>query len=99
MGYLRQRAERFRKQERLRKEDLESIIEEMKEKMGATDIGEEEKEANRLDKHQQVMEAVNEGLIQMHRIAPNTKQDRVFWIMCENANGFNNMISGNTKIA
>jgi hypothetical protein len=35
----------------------------------------------------------------MHGIAPNTKQDGVFWIMCKNANGFNNMISGNTKIA
>jgi hypothetical protein len=99
MGYLRQRAERFRKQGRLRQEDLESIIEEMKEKMGATDLGEDEKEANRLDEYQQVMEAVNKGLMQMHGITPNNKQDGVFWIMCKNANGFNNMINGNAKIA
>ena len=45
------------------------------------------------------MEVVNKGLMQMHRIAPNTKQDGVFQIMCKNANGFNNVISGNAKVA
>ena len=97
MGYLRQQAEKFRKQGRLREEDLESIIEEMREKMGAKDIGEEDKEASITDEHRQVMEAVNKGLMQTHEIAPNTKQDGVFWIMCENTNGFNNMISGNAS--
>jgi hypothetical protein len=99
MGYLRQQAERFRKQGRLQEEDVETIIEEMKEKMGTTDIGEEEKEANRSDKHQQVMEAVNKGLLQIHGIAPNSKQDGVFRIMCKKVKGLNNMISGNAKIA
>ena len=98
MGYLRQRTEKFRKQGRLREEDLESIIEEMREKMGAKDIGEEDKEVSISDKHRQVMEAVNKGFMQTQVIAPNTKLDGVFRIMCENANGFNNKISGNAKI-
>jgi hypothetical protein len=45
------------------------------------------------------MEAVDEGLLQIHRIAPNSKQEGIFHLMCKNANGFNNMISGNNKIA
>ncbi len=45
------------------------------------------------------MEVVNKGLMQMHRSAPNTKQDGVFQIMCKNANGFNNVISRNAKVA
>jgi hypothetical protein len=45
-----------------------------------------------------VMDAVNKGLLQVYRIAPNSKQDGAFQ-MCENANQFNNMISGNNKIA
>ncbi len=35
----------------------------------------------------------------MHRTAPNTKQQGIFWIMGENCNGFNNRIGGNVKIA
>jgi hypothetical protein len=61
MDYLRQQAERFTKQGRLQEEDVETIIEKMKEKMGTTDIGEEEKEANRSDENQQVMKGVNKG--------------------------------------
>ncbi len=62
--YLRQQADRFRKQGRLQKEeDVETIIEEMKEKMGAADIEEEEKEATKADEHQKVMEVVNKGLM------------------------------------
>ncbi len=45
------------------------------------------------------MEAVDEGLLQIHRIVPNSKQEGIFRRMCENANGFNNMISRNNKIA
>jgi hypothetical protein len=78
---------------------VETIIKEMKEKMRATDIGENEMEETRSDKNQRVMKAINKGLMQVHGIAPNGKQDGVFRIMCENANGFNNRIGGNTKIA
>jgi hypothetical protein len=78
---------------------VETIIKEMKEKMGAADIEEEEKETTKADKHQKVMEVVNKGLMQVHGSAPNSKQDGIFWIMCKNANGLNNRISGNNKIA
>ncbi len=42
---------------------------------------------------------MNERLWQVHGIAPNSKQDGMFRLMCKNANRFNNMISGNSKIA
>ena len=45
------------------------------------------------------MEAVEEGLLQVHCIPPNSKQEGIFRVLCENANGFNNRISGNQKIA
>ncbi len=52
-----------------------------------------------LDEHKRVMEAVEEGLLQVHGIAPNTKQPRIVLLMGENCNGFNNRIGGNSKIA
>jgi hypothetical protein len=51
------------------------------------------------DKHRQVEEAVEEGLLQVHGTAPNTKKLGIFKIMGENCNSFNNRIKGNTKIA
>ena len=45
------------------------------------------------------MEAVKEGLLQIHGLAPNTKQHGIFRIMGENCNGLNNRIGGNGKIA
>jgi hypothetical protein len=36
--------------------------------------------------------------MELHPTA-NSKQDRIFWLMYKNANGFNNMISSNSKIA
>jgi hypothetical protein len=49
--------------------------------------------------HKRVMEAVEEGLLQVHGLAPNTKQPGIFQIMGKNCNGFNNKIRGNSKIA
>ncbi len=46
-----------------------------------------------------VMEVVEEGLLQVHGTAPNTKQQGIFRILGENCNGFNNRIGGNNKIA
>jgi hypothetical protein len=46
-----------------------------------------------------VLEAVEEGLLQTHGIAPNSKQGGIFRMLCKNGNGFNNRISGNHKIA
>ncbi len=37
--------------------------------------------------------------MQVHEIAPNTKQQGIFQIMGENCNGFNNRIGGGEKIA
>ena len=45
------------------------------------------------------MEAVEEGLLQVHGTAPNTKQPGIFRLMEENCNGFSNRIGGNDKIA
>ncbi len=45
-----------------------------------------------------VKEAMEEGLLQPHGIPPNSKQDRIFRILCENPNGLNNQISGNHKL-
>jgi hypothetical protein len=45
------------------------------------------------------MEAVDKGLLHVHGIASYSKQDGIFHFMCKNANGFNNMISGNNMIA
>ncbi len=51
------------------------------------------------DKNKRVMEAVEEGLLQVHGTAPNMKQQGIFRILGENCNGFNNRIGGNNKIA
>ena len=50
------------------------------------------------DEHRRILEAVEEGLFQVHGRAPNTKQQGIFWIVGENCNGLNNKISGNMKI-
>ncbi len=98
MEQLRYRADKFRKQGRLQDKELKDIINEIKEG------GHSEKTDNNIDgmaakgKHKRVMEAVKEGLLQIHGTAPNTKQDRIFQIMGENCNGFNNRIGGNEKI-
>jgi hypothetical protein len=51
------------------------------------------------DEHQRVMEAVEDGLLQVHGTSPNTKQHGIFRIMGENCNGFRNQIGGNYKIS
>ncbi len=97
---LRNKAERFRKQGRLQNQDLEKIIKEIKE-------GEEFKakgvdaiaETAVKDKHKRILEAVKDGLLQVHGTAPNTKQQGIFCTMGENCNGLNNRIRGNGKIA
>jgi len=67
MEQLRLRAERFRKQGRLRDEDLEEIIADIKASDKST-----EKEADKMarctsdDENKRVMEAVEEGLLQVH---------------------------------
>ena len=100
MEQIRLRAERFRKQGRLCDEDLEEIIADIKASDGST-----EAEADNMasstsdDENKRVMEAMEEGLLQVHGTAPNTKQQGIFRILGENCNGFNNRIGGNNKIA
>jgi hypothetical protein len=48
--------------------------------------------------HAAVREAITLGLLQPHGTPPNTKQDGIFRILCENPNGLNNRIMGNHKL-
>jgi hypothetical protein len=99
MEQLRVRAEWFGRHVRLKEEEVETIIEEMKKEVDDQGEGGQNNDATRLVEHQMVLEAMNKELLQVHRIAPNSKQDGMFRLMCKNTNGFNNMISGNSKIA
>ncbi len=91
--------DRFRKQGRLQVDEMETIINEMKKEMAEKEDGGQVSDSARVEEHTRVLEAVEEGLLQTHGIAPNSKQDGIFRVLCENANGFNNRISGNQKIA
>jgi hypothetical protein len=46
-----------------------------------------------------VQEAINKGLLQPHGTPPNTKQDRIFRLLCKNPNSLNNRITGNHKLS
>jgi hypothetical protein len=50
------------------------------------------------DEQEKVIEVVEEGLLQVHGMAPNSKQQGIFCIMGKNCNGLNNKIGGNKKI-
>ncbi len=99
MTYLEKRADRFRKNGRWCGEEMEEIIAELKE--GTEERKEEGRsESNaRMAEHVAVREAIIEGLMQLHGTLPNTKQDRIFRILCENPNGLNNQIMGNHKLS
>ncbi len=77
---------------------MEEIIHEIKER-DEQESGIEESGLEYTEEQNQVMEAVKEGLLQIHGLAPNTKQQGIFRIMGENCNGLNNRIVGNGKIA
>jgi hypothetical protein len=99
MEQLQIRADRFRKQGRLRDKDLKEIIDAIKADNNFKDNKENGKAAlAATSKQNKVLEAVEEGLLQVHGMAPNTKQHGVFCIMGKNCNGFNNQIYGNKKI-
>jgi hypothetical protein len=87
MKQLRIRAERFRKQGRLQEQedDLEQIIKEIKEEGWHKDSKGRNEEVAADNEHKRVMEAVEEGLLQVHGTAPNTKQPGIFRLMGENA--------------
>ena len=98
MEQLRIQAERFRKQSRLQEDDLEQIIKEIKEEGWHKDSEGRNEEAAADNEHKRVMEAVEEGLLQVHGTAPNTMQPGIFRLMGENCNGFSNRIGGNDKL-
>jgi hypothetical protein len=99
MEQLQIKADRFRKQGRLQDKDVEEIIKEIKDKYQIMNEEEGCREESTRDKQRQVLEAVQEGLLQIHGSTPNTKQSGIFQIMGKNCNGFNNRIGGNKKIA
>ena len=99
MEQLRIRAGWFRKQERLQDKDWEEIIKDIK--TGYEVIGNNKNSAEVMvkDEHRRVLEAVEEGLLQVHGMAPNTKQQGIFRILGENCNDLNNKKQrGNMKI-
>jgi hypothetical protein len=100
MEQLQIKADQFRKQGQLQDQDLDEIIKEIKGDEGFKD-GEDNGmiEAAAQDKQKRVLKAVKQGLLQVHRIAPKTKQQGIFWIMEENCNNLNNRIGGNEKMA
>ncbi len=76
-----------------------AIIKEMREEMVRKEGGDQASNTARAEEHERVMEVVEEGLLQTHGIAPNSKQAGIFRVLCKNANGFNNRISRNQKVA
>ncbi len=78
---------------------MEAIIKEMRDEMVGKEGGDQASDTARAGEHERVMEAVKGGLLQTHGIAPNSKQTGICRVLCENANGFNNRIGGNQKVA
>ena len=76
---------------------MEEIISELKRAEETTAFCNEE-DSVRVTEHAAVREAITEGMLQPHGTPPNTKQDRIFSILCKNPNGFNNWIVGNCKL-
>ena len=77
MEYLRTRADRFRRNGRLRGEEMEEIIAELKRVEEKKGNGDAESNADATE-HVDAREAITEDLLQPHGTPPNTKQDRIF---------------------
>jgi hypothetical protein len=76
---------------------MEEIIKELSKKEG-NGGSEDGTETARISEHEAVKEARDEGLLQLHGTPPNSKQDRIFRILCKNPNSLNNQITGNQKL-
>jgi hypothetical protein len=75
MEQLQINKDRFRKEGRLQDKDLEKIINGIKEDKDTKDKEGDDKAAMvATNKHNKMLEAVEEGLLQVHGTAPNTKQ-------------------------
>jgi hypothetical protein len=97
MGYLEKRASRFRKNGRMRGEDMEEIIKKLQKEEGNKETDEGGASAH-VSEQEAEKEAMEEGLLQPHGIPPDSKQDGIFRILCKNPNGLNNQITGNHKL-
>jgi hypothetical protein len=75
MEHLRLQADRFQKQGRLQEDEMKMIINEMRREMAGNKEGEQIHGSAKAKEHARVMEAVEEGLLQVHGIAPNSKQE------------------------
>ncbi len=98
MEQQQNRADKFRKQGRLQDEELKDIINKIKEGENFKETDNRRDRTAAKEEHERVIEAVKEGLLQIHRTAPYTKQDGIIQIMGENCSGLNNRIRGNEKI-
>jgi hypothetical protein len=99
MEHLRRRANQFRKQGQLQDNNLKQIINDMKAEETLKEDNRVNGDIAALGENKRVMEAIKEGLLQVHGIAPNTKQPEIVHFLGENINGFNNRIRGNNKIS
>jgi hypothetical protein len=97
MEHVRIRANQFRKQGGLQDNNIEQIINNIKAEGTFKEDNGVNGDIAALDEHTRV-EAIEEGFLQVHGIAPNTKQPGIVQFLGENRNGFNNRIGGNNKI-
>ncbi len=97
MEHLRIRADWFRKQGQLQEDNSEQIINDMKVEGTFKEDNGVNGDIAALDEHKRVIEAIEEGLLQVHCLAPNTKQLGIVRFLGKNCNGFNNRIWGNNK--
>ena len=56
---------------------MEAIIREMKEELAEQEGGDRTSRDTRAEEHARVLEAVGEGLLQTHGMAPNSKQEGI----------------------
>jgi hypothetical protein len=98
MEYLRTRADRFQRNRRLHGEEMEEIIVELKRAEGEKGNGDVQNNVCAAE-HVVVREAITEGLLQPHGTPSNTKQDKIFQLLCKNPNGLNKQITGNHKLS
>jgi hypothetical protein len=98
MEYLRSRADRIWRNRRLRREEMEEIIVELKRSEEEKGNGDVESNAHAAE-NAAVREAITEGLLQSHGTPPNTKQEGIFQLLCKNPNSLNNQIIGNRKLS
>jgi hypothetical protein len=86
MEYLRTRADRFWRNGRLHREEMEEIIAKLKR-------AEEERGDGDIESNVRMAEYAP------HVTLPNTKRNGIFQLLCKNPNGLNNQITGNHKLS